>query len=170
MLSANCFLFVKQYYMFVWLQAEQVIICSTLTKRKCDTTPRRHVCVYTAHLHLSEVITILRKSTVKSAARIANVSITRTAQVFTRAHLHYFRLPCVWKTETVELHLWLLRICVLALSFSSSDMQNMPTLQFYFRRHVLFRASRYIAAFSPFKTLCFTAAFLKLFSSGDHFH
>jgi len=126
--------------MFLWLQAEEVI-CGTLTNRKCDTTPRRHVCVYTAQLHLSEVITILRKSTVKSAARIANVSITRTAQVFTRAHLHYFRLPCVWTTETVGLHFWLLPIYALALSFSSSAMQNMPTLQFDFRRHALFRAS-----------------------------
>ena len=127
--------------MFVWLQAEEVIICGTLTKRKCDNTPLRHICVYTAQLHLSEVITVLRKSAVKSAARIANVSIRRNAQVFTRAHLHYFPLPCVWKTQTVGLQLWLLRIGVLALSFSSSDMQNMPTMQFYFRRHVLFRAS-----------------------------
>jgi hypothetical protein len=76
--------------MFVWLPAEQVIICSTLTKRKCDTTPRRHVCVYTAQLHLSEVIIILHKSTVKSAARIANVSITRTAQVFTECTFALF--------------------------------------------------------------------------------
>jgi hypothetical protein len=101
MLSVNCVLFVKYYYMFVWLQAEEVI-CGTLTKRKCDITPRRHVGVYTAQLHLSEVITILCKSTVKSAARIANFSIMRTAPVFTRAHLHYFRLPCVWQTETLS--------------------------------------------------------------------
>jgi hypothetical protein len=78
----------------------------------------------TARLHLSEVIIILRKSTVKSAARIANVSIMRTAQMFTRAHLHYFLLPCIWKTETVGLHLWLLQTCALALSASSSTMQN----------------------------------------------
>jgi hypothetical protein len=84
--------------MFVWLQTEEVIICGTLTKHKCDKTPLSHVRMYTAQLHLSEVITVLRKSTVKSAARIANVSIKRNAQVFTRAHLHYFLLPCVWKT------------------------------------------------------------------------
>lgn len=64
--------------------------------------------VCTQHSCISEVITVLRKSTVQSAARIANVSIRRNAQMFTGAHLHYFLLPCVWKTQTVGLHLWLL--------------------------------------------------------------